>query len=88
MTHYKDSIMSEKQQGTSCGLREKMLSKYADGLHHKHNKNHSQFRHHYKSHPVQPLNGSNLEESLGSTGLVREYKLRKLRTRLDKGCFH
>lgn len=82
--------MSEKIQHTAAGLRAKMMSRYDDGLHHKHNKCHLQYRLHSKSHPVQMLNGS-IEENVGancSTGLVREFKLRKMRKRLDKGRYH
>ena len=81
--------MSEKIQHTAASLREKMLNRYSDGLEHKHNKNHHAYRHHYRSHPANQ-NGSTEEESLfdGSTGLIREFKLRKTRKRLDKGRIH
>ena len=82
--------MSEKQQRTAASMREKMLNRYGDGLHHKHDKNHFSYRKHYKSHPVQLLNNKNHEDIdvNASTGLVREFKLRKMRKRLDKGRFH
>lgn len=81
--------MSDKQQGTAASMREKMLSRYGNEVHHKHDKNHISYRKHFKSHPVQPTNG--LDESDGknlSTGAIREYNLRKMRKRLDKGRFH
>lgn len=80
--------MSEKIQHTAASLREKMLHRYSDGLEHKHNKNRHEYRHHYRSHPANQ-NGTE-EESLfdGSTGLIRELKLRKTRKRLDKGRIH
>lgn len=81
--------MSEKQQRTAASMREKMLNRYGDGLHHKHDKNHISYRKHCKSHPVQLINGQNEEEDINSsTGLLRAFKLRKMRKRLDKGRFH
>lgn len=81
--------MSEKIQHTAASLREKMLHRYGDGLDHKHNKNRHSYRHHCRSHPVIP-NGSKEAESIldSSTGLIREFKLRKIRKRLDKGRIH
>lgn len=82
--------MSERIQGTSEHLREKMLMRYGDGLHHKHNKNHRPYRMHYPSHPITNANSLkefDLERDL-STGLIREYRLRKIRKRFDKGRFH
>ena len=81
--------MSDKIQHTAASLREKMDSRYSDGLHHKHNKNHLAYRHHCKSHPSNQINFKNEESDLnGSTGLLREFKLRKMRKRLDKGRIH
>lgn len=82
--------MSEKLQRTAASMREKMLSRYGDEFHHKHDKNHISYRKHCKSHPVQSLNNKNLNEDTanGSTGLLREFKLRKMRKRLDKGRIH
>ena len=81
--------MSEKTQHTAASLREKMLNRYGDELHHKHNKNHLPYRQHCRSHPCN-LNQEKDDESLlnGSTGLLREFKLRKMRKRLDKGRIH
>ena len=81
--------MSEKIQRTAASLREKMLNRYSDGLDHKHNKNHHSYRHHYRSHPANQTDNL-VEESLmeGSTGTIREFKLRKTRKRLDKGRIH
>ena len=81
--------MSEKQQHTAASMREKMLERYGEGLHHKHNKNHISYRKHCRSHPVHPLNNMHTEEDQNtSTGLLREFNLRKTRKRLDKGRFH
>lgn len=81
--------MSEKQQRTAASMREKMLNRYGDGLHHKHDKNHNPYRKHCKSHPVQLMNGHNKEDDINSsTGLLRAFKLRKIRKRLDKGRIH
>ncbi|WP_028389385.1 hypothetical protein [Legionella fairfieldensis] len=82
--------MSEKQQRTAASMREKMLNRYSDGLHHKHDKNHITYRKHCRSHPVQGVNHQKIEEDHenSSTGILRAIKLRKIRKRLDKGRFH
>jgi hypothetical protein len=81
--------MSEKQQRTAASMREKMLNRYGDELHHKHDKNHISYRKHCRSHPAHLLNGTVDEEDRHvSTGSLRAIKLRKIRKRLDKGRFH
>jgi hypothetical protein len=80
--------MPDKIQHTAASLQEKMLVRYGDGLHHKHNKHHLHYRKHYRSHPSHPNHIMDEEELNGSTGLVREFKLRKMRKRPDKGQFH
>lgn len=81
--------MSEKQQHTALSMREKMLQRYGDELHHKHDKNHLPYREHCRTHPVQLFNGLALEEEIHNpSGSVRAMKLRKIRKRLDKGRFH
>lgn len=88
-TRHKEIIMSEKQQHTVASMREKMLSRYGDGLHHKHNKLHQPYRLHCRSHPNQLTDNSEQIKDINcSTGLLREIKLRKLRKRLDKGRIH
>jgi hypothetical protein len=81
--------MSEKQQHTAARMREHMLSRYGDGLHHKHNKLHNSYRQHCRTHPVKFEQNPEQEKSInGSTGLLHKMKLRKIRKRLDKGRFH
>lgn len=80
--------MSEKLQGTASSMREKMLHRYDDGLQHKHDKNHTRYRKHFRSHPVMNSKTVDEMENQGSTGLLRTIKLRKLRKRLDKGSIH
>lgn len=81
--------MSEKQQRTAASMREKMLQRYGEGSHHKHDKNHISYRKHYRSHPAHVTNNMHEEEEAhNSTGLLRAFKLRKIRKRLDKGRFH
>ncbi|AHE68431.1 hypothetical protein [Legionella oakridgensis] len=80
--------MSEKQQRTAAHVREKMMNRYGDGLHHKHDKSHKPYRQHCRSHPAQMKNNSEKEEINESTGLLRAFKLRKIRKRLDKGRIH
>ncbi len=80
--------MPEKTQHTAASLHEKMLTRYNDGLSHKHNKHHLEYRKHFKSHPCNLANGIEKEELNGSTGLLREFKLKKLRKRMNKGQVH
>lgn len=77
--------MPDKIQHTAASLQQKMLARYGDELHHKHNKHHLTYRKHYRSHPCNPNNRVDEEEnSAGSTGLVRESNLRKMRKRGTK----
>lgn len=83
--------MSEKQQHTAARMREQMILRYGDGLHHKHNKLHIPYRKHCRSHPVQiniPFESDRMMSINASTGLVHVWKLRKTRKRLAKGSFH
>lgn len=83
--------MSEKSQKTAESMREKMLNRYGDDLHHKHNKNHKPYRKHFRTHPCSPhlINEEDKDTTLASpTGLLKKFKLRKIRTRLAKGRFH
>ncbi len=83
--------MSERLQHTATRTREKMLHTYGDSHHHKHNKNHTAYRQHGRSHPVEikSLDMILEEQSLNtSTGAIREFKLRKFRKRLAKPQIH
>lgn len=81
--------MSDKTQHTATGLRQKMLIRYGDELHHKHNKNHHTYRQHCRSHPCNPRVEITEESTTnGSTGQIRKFNLRKMRKRLDKGRIH
>ena len=81
--------MSEKQQHTAARMREQMENRYGDGLHHKHNKLHSPYRKHCRSHPMQLTVENAQEKDINcSTGLLHLIKLRKVRKRLAKGQFH
>ena len=81
--------MSEKQQHTAAHMREQMLNRYGDGLHHKHDKFHNSYRQHCRSHPCQITNHQEQEADVNcSTGLLHAMKLRKIRKRLAKGRFH
>jgi hypothetical protein len=85
----KEIIMSEKLQHTTASMREKMLRHYGDGLHHKHNKLHHSYRLHSRSHPAHLTNNYEQEKDINCpTGNLREFKLRKIRKRLDKGRIH
>jgi len=81
--------MSEKQQHTTAHMRDQMMNRYGDGLHHKHDKDHNAYRQHCRSHPCQMTNGQETNEPLNcSTGRLHASNLRKIRKRLDKGRFH
>jgi hypothetical protein len=81
--------MSERIQITAASMREKMINRYSDGLDHKHKKRTLSYRKHCRSHPCNQNNGKDEESVLNeSTGLLREFKLRKMRKRLDKGRIH
>ncbi|KTC91477.1 hypothetical protein OQJ18_12465 [Fluoribacter dumoffii] len=80
--------MPDKIQHTAASLQQKMLARYSDGLPHKHNKHHLEYRQHCRSHPCTLNNELTDEEIAGSTGLLRQFKLRKMRKRPDKGHFH
>ena len=71
--------MSERMQHTAISMREQMLRRYGDEFHHKHDKNHLQFRQHCRTHPVKKRLINGLEEHFNTgTGHVREWNLRKL----------
>lgn len=81
--------MSEKLQRTAASMREKMIHRYGDEVHHKHDKYHNSYRQHYRSHPVTRTHVFDQLDGEGtSTGLLRAFKLRKVRKRLDKGHVH
>ncbi|MDR3443363.1 MAG: hypothetical protein P4L65_10115 [Legionella sp.] len=80
--------MPDKIQHTAASLQQKMLARYSDGLHHKHNKHHLEYRQHCRSHPCNQNNLSEEESNNGPTGQLREFKLRKMRKRPDKGQIH
>jgi len=81
--------MSEKKQHTATAMRLQMAHRYSDGLHHKHDKCHVHYRLHYRSHPVTVRHEYEQEKTIDdSTGYLRQFKLRKIRKRLDKGRFH
>jgi hypothetical protein len=81
--------MSEKQQHTLAHMRVLMEHRYGDGLHHKHNKLHSQYRLHQKSHPAHLFKVEDeTEENKHSTGIIHQLKQQKIRKRLAKGRYH
>jgi hypothetical protein len=82
--------MSERFQRTATSIREKMLQRYGDSSHHKHDKCHITYRQHCRSHPVtqRSLNPIVEEDLHASTGLVREFKLRKLRKCPSRNRIH
>lgn len=82
--------MPDKQQHTALSVHERMLHRYDDGLHHKHDKSHVLiYRKHCRSHPVIKPTELTPEKAINQpTGTVREINLQKIRKRFDKGHFH
>ena len=81
--------MSEKLQHTAATMRETMLHRYDDGLHHKHNKCHLPYRRHCRSHPSQLTNGHDLNrEENESIGVIYEKIPKKSRLRIVKLRIH
>lgn len=89
--------MSERLQGTTARMRASMIKRYGDELGnnshkkpHKHCKDHTLYRQHCRSHPVQQrVNGQDEGQDISrSTGHVREWNLRKFCTRVAKGSSH
>lgn len=82
--------MSERLQNTAARMREKMLQRYGDEFHHKHDKNHIPFRHHCRTHPVEnsryePNGDRDINDS---TGLIRKQKLRRFSKGLRNRTVH
>lgn len=77
--------MSERSQGKSSRMREKMLSHYGTDLHHKHNKNHLSYPPNLKLHPEEEATET---VQKWSHKTILSFKARKTRKRLDKGHFH
>ena len=80
--------MSERFQGTAARLHERMLQRYGDEMHHKHDKSHVTYRQHYRTHGVVKSVKAINNEPYDSTGTVREINLRKFRRGLVKGRIH
>ncbi len=84
----KGNNMPDKIQHTAANLQQKMLVRYGDGIHHKHNKHHLEYRQHCRTHPCNPNNKFDELDINGSTGLLRQSNLKKMRKRPDRGQFH
>ena len=81
--------MSEKLQHTTAHMRVLMEHRYGDSVYHKHNKDHSAYRLHCKSHPHEKSNSQHKEDELHeSTGHLHELGQQKVRKRMAKGRFH
>lgn len=59
--------MPDKIQHTAASLQQKMLARYSDGLHHKHNKHHLEYLQHCISHPCN-TNSMNDGDDLNDSG--------------------
>lgn len=81
--------MSDKQQGTTQGTRETMLNHYGNEFHHKHDKRHSPYRLHNRSHDKQVVD-LKCEETNNNhpTGLIRLINTKKFRKQLAKRMIH
>lgn len=81
--------MAERIQKTAQSMREKMLNRYGDEYHHKHDKNHLSYRFHSRSHPCDPRKRHDYDVyNAPSKHLNRELNSQKLLKRLDKGRIH
>lgn len=81
--------MAERIQKTAQSMREKMLNRYGDEYHHKHDKNHLAYRLHCRTHPCDPHKRHDYDVfDAPSKHLTRELNSQKLRKRLDKGRIH
>ena len=82
--------MSERMQRTAVSTRDKMLQRYGDEFHHKHDKNHIQFRRHCRSHPVERIyeRPEGVRELNESTGLVGQKKLRQFSKSISVKSIH
>lgn len=81
--------MSEKLQHTTESIRETMMNHYGDEIHHKHDKRHSPFRRHCRSHQRQTALDENSHVTENHrTGLVGLIKLKKFRKRLSRREIH
>jgi hypothetical protein len=71
--------MSERSQRTAAGMRQKMLQRYGNTFHHKHDKNHLYYRQHCRSHPIEfNLFDAHLEQLIHHpTGEIGELRLKK-----------
>lgn len=81
--------MSERRQHTSAFVREAMLNHYGDEFHHKHDKRHLQYRHHWRSHENTPRFEENLDDMNNQrTGWVRDMRLKKFRKEAANRWIH
>ena len=84
--------MPDKIQHTAVSMQQKMLLRYNDGLHHKHNKNHLAYRKHYRSPPCDVHKSIDNDEEQSPlnqrTGTQREFGAKKIRTRKGRGIIH
>ncbi len=81
--------MFEKTPHTPESMLEKMNRRYGDAHQHKHNINHMLYRKLFRSRPRG--DGVEIDQPIpesGAKGLLRKFKWRKIRKRLDKGHFH
>jgi len=83
--------MSDKLQHTTASMRIKMIAKYGTEHHHKHDKLHSPYRLHWKSHPVQKINVAGVEMKVKEPSeFVPDFNVhvQKTRIRLRRGSYH
>ncbi len=81
--------MSEKQQHTAEWTRETMLGRYGTLHHHKHDKRHTLYRLHCRSHLEQHMNGLLQHKKINSAQTEKRILiLQKNRKRLANITFH
>jgi len=80
--------MSERKQHTSACMHENMGHRYGDELHHKHDKRHLKFRHHWRSHPAKLRKQDQAEIIYSQPDLFRTFKIKKMCKPLANTSIH
>lgn len=81
--------MSERMQHTCTFMHKEMSHRYGDQYIHKHDKRHSRYRAHWRTHPIHIMQKEEqLEVIKNPKFLFRAKKKEKLMKRLAKASFH
>jgi hypothetical protein len=80
--------MSERKQHTSACMHENMGHRYGDEFHHKHDKRHLKFRHHWRSHPANQRKQEQADLIYSQPDLFRTFKIKKMCKPLANTSIH